>query len=81
MLSSWSKDNTRVALLVYYGTKLNEVLVFARNTSGAFEPVELSGPIRSPFGKGKTRRSGISDMRPAMAKTALVHGLVKTRFV
>lgn len=44
MLSSWSKDNTRVALLVYYGTKLNEVLVFARNTSGAFEPVEFEWP-------------------------------------
>lgn len=44
IVASWSPRNTRVALLVFYGTKLSELLVFRRADDGRFVPVNLLVP-------------------------------------
>jgi len=44
IVAKWNKSSTRVAMMVYYGTKLSELLIHSRGRDGAFHEVELEAP-------------------------------------
>ena len=56
-VASWNADSSKVALLVFYGTKLNTLVLDARSTSGQFQPVELQAPNALEVYKQRTHRA------------------------
>ncbi len=44
IIASWNRSGSKVALVLFYGTKLSELLLFAKNSKGIFEAVELAEP-------------------------------------
>ena len=44
IVTSWNRDGSNVALLVFYGEKLNELLIDTRDGAGRFQPVDLQEP-------------------------------------
>jgi hypothetical protein len=44
IVASWNAKSSKVALLVFYGTKLNELLLFSKDASGQFQSVALQEP-------------------------------------
>lgn len=44
IITSWNRDSSKVALLVFYGTKLNELLLYSKDKAGQFQHVTLRKP-------------------------------------
>ncbi len=44
VVASWNKSSANVALVVFYGTKLSELLLFRRTGDGLFHDVPLNEP-------------------------------------
>jgi len=44
IIASWNPSSTKVALLLFYGTKLSELLLFSRANDGTFQPISLEEP-------------------------------------
>jgi hypothetical protein len=44
IVASWNKSSAKVALLLFYGTKLSELLLHSRGPDGTFQQVELPSP-------------------------------------
>ncbi len=44
IVASWNRNGSKVALLVFYNTKLSVLLICEKNAQGRFEQVDLSDP-------------------------------------
>ena len=55
IVASWNADSTKLALLVFYGTKLSELLLASKDASGQFQPIELHEPDAAAIYKQRTR--------------------------
>ena len=57
IVASWNASSTHVALLVLYGTKLSELLLFSKGTAGRFQPVEWQQPDAEAIYRQHTGRT------------------------
>ena len=55
--AGWNRTGSKVALVVSYGTKLSELLVFTRNARGRFEQIKLDAPDAEKLYHDRARKT------------------------
>lgn len=71
ILASWNSLATRVALLIYYGSKLNEVRIFQKNNDGKMVALDVLWPNLSELASSKGKDIGKIMENPGFDENSL----------
>ena len=55
-VTSWNRSSSKVATLLFYGTKLSGLLLHSKDSTGQFQPVELDEPDAVDLYQKRTRK-------------------------